>query len=163
MSNNWYIHWICGRIFLNYFTCRCIKCSACKMVLLGILSNITKAVKKPGGLHEGELQWTGLKFGPAKSAHIDSEIQTLRVEARSFWYVLVQLQYPSKRRRCHHPLSLSLTSSRLWTFDGLALDFTDDPRKRMKNPYPNLIKRNPLVVNRPTAHFLKAGYNAHTL
>lgn len=162
MSNNWYIHWICCRIFLNYFTCRCIKCSACKMVLLGILSNIRKAIKKPGGLHEGELQWTGLKFGPAKSAHIDSEIQTLRVEARSFWYVLVQLQYPSKRRRCHHPLSLShfislmnLRWPRTWLHRR--------SRKRTKNPYPNLIKRNPLVVNRPTAHFLKAGYNAHTL
>lgn len=57
-----------------------------------------------GGLHESEFEWTRLKLGPAKSADIDGEIQPLRVEPSGFWDVLVQLQYPPKRRRCHFSL-----------------------------------------------------------
>lgn len=54
-----------------------------------------------GGLHESEFEWARLKLGPAKSADIDGEIQPFRVEPSGFWDVLVQLQYPPKRRRCH--------------------------------------------------------------
>lgn len=60
-----------------------------------------------GGMHEGKLEWARLKLSPAESADIYGEVQALGVEASGFWYVLVQLQYPPKRRRCHFPLFLS--------------------------------------------------------
>ncbi|MFS7932285.1 hypothetical protein Hanom_Chr04g00366041 [Helianthus anomalus] len=59
-------------------------------------------------MHESELERARLEFSPPKSTHIYAEIKSFFVEPSSFWYIFVQLQYPSKRSRPgrHHVLYL---------------------------------------------------------
>lgn len=76
-----------------------------------------------GRLHEGEFKRGGLKFGPAKSAHIYCEIQSFGVETSCSRHVLVQLQQPPKRSRGHLSPSLRGFHSLIPSGSSLLLPF----------------------------------------